>query len=63
MTDLLRPAEVAVLLGVSAKTVSRWADLGALPVIITVGGHRRFRRADVLALAAEMGLLPPGESS
>ncbi|WP_232280684.1 MerR family transcriptional regulator [Chloroflexus aggregans] len=40
------------LLGVHSSTLRRWADEGAIPVYITPGGHRRFARADILALAA-----------
>jgi excisionase family DNA binding protein len=55
MTDstsdlLLTPREVADILGVSAVTVGRWARTGVLePSVRTPGGHRRYRRADVLA--------------
>lgn len=45
--DLLTPGEVATLLRVDARTVSRWARDGKLPSIRTVGGHRRFRRAEI----------------
>jgi excisionase family DNA binding protein len=46
----LRTAEVAELLHVSAKTVGRWAREGRLPHQKTLGGHRRFREADVREL-------------
>jgi excisionase family DNA binding protein len=49
--DLLRPREVAELLGVTRPTVARWAREGLLkPVARTPGGHRRYRRGEVLAL-------------
>jgi excisionase family DNA binding protein len=41
-TTHLRTAEVADLLHVSPKTVSRWALEGKLPFIKTLGGHRRY---------------------
>ena len=44
------PAQAAALLGVSSRTIGRWASLGHLPFITTVGGHRRFRESDVLQL-------------
>ncbi|MDN5272043.1 helix-turn-helix domain-containing protein [Chloroflexus sp. MS-CIW-1] len=44
------------LLGVHASTLRRWADEGAVPVYITPGGHRRFARADILALASRRPL-------
>ena len=46
----LTPGQAAELLGVCSRTVARWADLGHLPFITTLGGHRRFRESDVLAL-------------
>jgi excisionase family DNA binding protein len=41
MTDYLKPAEVAALLGVNAKTVKRWIRAGKLDAIKTPGGHWR----------------------
>jgi excisionase family DNA binding protein len=43
----LRPAEVAGLLSVSPKTVSRWAKEGKLPFLKTLGGHRRYPAAEI----------------
>lgn len=45
--DLLTPAEVAAILRVDAKTVTRWANEGRIPSTRTPGGHHRYRRADV----------------
>lgn len=47
---LLTRAEVAALFGVRPATVSQWAKSGRLPAIRTLGGHRRFRYGDVVAL-------------
>jgi excisionase family DNA binding protein len=47
--ELLRPVEVARMFGVDPKTVTRWANTGRLSVIVTPGGHRRFRRDEVMA--------------
>lgn len=44
------------LLGVHSTTLRRWADAGAVPVYITPGGHRRFARQDIEALAARHSL-------
>ena len=44
---LLTCVEVAELLRVDPKTVSRWAKAGRLPSIKTPGGHVRFRRSVV----------------
>ena len=46
----LRPAEVADLLSVSPKTVSRWAKEGKLPFLKTLGGHRRYPAAEIQKL-------------
>ena len=47
----LRTAEVADLLSVSPKTVSRWAKEGKLPFLKTLGGHRRYPEAEIRELA------------
>lgn len=47
---LLTPAEVAALFRVDPKTVTRWAKAGKLNSIRTLGGHRRYRAAEVYAL-------------
>jgi excisionase family DNA binding protein len=48
--ELLTPAEVAALFYVDPKTVMRWADAGRLTSVKTLGGHRRYRAAEVHAL-------------
>jgi excisionase family DNA binding protein len=52
--EYLRPGEAAKLLHVSPKTIDRWAADGRIPCIVTLGGHRRFRVGDVLAVAEQM---------
>ncbi|HYX43829.1 MAG TPA: helix-turn-helix domain-containing protein [Acidimicrobiales bacterium] len=52
--EYLRPSEAAKLLHVSPKTIDRWAADGRIPCIVTLGGHRRFRIDDVLAVAEQM---------
>jgi excisionase family DNA binding protein len=47
---LLTPSEVASLFRVDVKTVTRWANAGRITSIRTLGGHRRFREIEVLAL-------------
>jgi excisionase family DNA binding protein len=47
---LLTPAEVAALFRVDPKTVTRWAKAGKISAIRTLGGHRRFREAEILEL-------------
>jgi excisionase family DNA binding protein len=47
---LLTPSEVASMFRVDPKTVTRWAKAGKLTSIRTLGGHRRYREAEVRAL-------------
>ena len=55
--QLLTPSEVAQLFRVNPKTVTRWARAGKISAIRTLGGHRRFRRAEIEAvLRAEEAL-------
>ena len=49
---LLTPAEVAKLFRVDPKTVTKWAKAGKLTFIKTLGGHRRYREAEVRAFLA-----------
>ena len=49
---LLTPGEVATLFGVDPTTVANWAKSGKLQAIKTLGGHRRFRAAEVQLLFA-----------
>ena len=53
-SSYLRTAEVADLLYVSPKTVSRWAKEGKLPFMKTLGGHRRYPAAKIRELAEEL---------
>lgn len=57
---LLTPAEVATMFRVDPKTVTRWAKAGKLTSIRTLGGHRRYREAEVRALLSG---LPPNSSA
>jgi len=53
MTDskeLMTPSEVAEVLRVDAKTVTRWAERGLIRAIKTPGGHNRFYRTDIDAI-------------
>ncbi len=49
---LLTPGEVATMFRVDAKTVSRWAKLGKIPFVWTLGGHRRYPEKAVRELLA-----------
>ena len=50
----LTPSQAARILHVSPKTVDRWADQGRIPCVVTLGGHRRFSREAIQAIADEM---------
>ncbi|MFY0409738.1 BldC family transcriptional regulator [Solicola sp. PLA-1-18] len=50
---LYTPGEVARMFRVDPKTVTRWAQAGKLPVVLTLGGHRRFP-ADAIRAALEL---------
>jgi excisionase family DNA binding protein len=50
----LYPGEVAALLHVSPKTISRWAKDGKLPFLRTLGRHRRFPEREIRELAARL---------
>jgi excisionase family DNA binding protein len=47
---LLTPGEVAILMRVDPKTVTRWANAGRIESIRTPGGHRRIPSSAVDAL-------------
>src|SRR3972149_218605 len=49
--DWLSLSGVAQLLGVHPSTVRLWSDKGVLPTHRTSGGHRRYRRDEVLLWA------------
>jgi excisionase family DNA binding protein len=48
--SLLTPREVSQMFRVDSKTVVRWARAGKLSSIRTLGGHRRYREAEVREL-------------
>jgi len=56
----LRTAEVADILHVSPKTVSRWAKEGKLPFLKTLGGHRRYPEIKIRELANDLREEPTG---
>lgn len=53
--DSLSTREAASILGIHVSTLNLWAREGRIAHQRTIkGGHRRYRRADVEALAREM---------
>lgn len=58
-TAYVRPGEVAELLGVAVKTVSRWCDQGRIAgAVRTAGEHWRIPRSELDRLRA--GRATPG---
>ncbi len=53
---MLTPGELARMVHVDSKTVSRWCRTGKLAAVITPGGHRRIPIAEILRLLSEMGM-------
>jgi excisionase family DNA binding protein len=51
--DLLSPREVAEVFGIRPRTVARWARTGRLSPARTLGGHRRYARAEIRALLGD----------
>ena len=51
MDEWLTLSDAAKLLGVHPSTVRLWSDKGALPVHKTQGGHRRYKRGEILLWA------------
>lgn len=54
--NLLTPAKVASLLGVSPITVRKWAQKGIIPAHVTAGGHRRFYYSEIEQFARAKGM-------
>ncbi len=51
----MAPTPAAELVGLSPDTLASYAQSGRLPSRRTPGGHRRYRRSDVLALMTPEG--------
>lgn len=51
-TATLTTRQVAERFGVNPQTVITWANSGKLPHFRTMGGHRRYYEADVIAALA-----------
>lgn len=58
-SEFLSTNKAAELLGVGTTSIKRWADEGRLQCIKTAGGHRRFRRSEVLSMMEE----PPADTA
>jgi excisionase family DNA binding protein len=60
---LMVTSEVAELFRVTSTTVIRWAEKGRITCSRTIGGHLRFQRAEIEALARSVGIAVPELSS
>jgi excisionase family DNA binding protein len=58
----LRSGQVAKLMGLSPKTVSRYAKEGKLPYVRTLGGHRRYEERAIRELLATNTFRPDEEA-
>ena len=54
MSESLRLSEAARLLAVGDTTLKRWTEEGRIPCERTAGGHRRFRRDEVLKFRSSL---------
>jgi len=53
MNHTLSSKQVAELLGVNESSVKRWADSGMLSCYKTPGGHRKFKKNDILIFSSK----------
>jgi excisionase family DNA binding protein len=51
LVDWLTLQDASEMLGVATSTLRRWGDAGRVPMKRTLGGHRRFARAEIARLA------------
>lgn len=50
---LLTSGKAAAICGVASGTMRRWAEAGKITVILTLGGHRRYRESEVRRIRRE----------
>jgi excisionase family DNA binding protein len=56
MKNYLTPNQVAELLMVSPSAIRLWSEKGELKALLTAGGHRRFKLADIKAFAIQRNI-------
>lgn len=54
LSEYVKIAEAARILGASQNTVRSWADQGRIPVTRTPSGYRLFRREDLVSFLKEI---------
>src|ERR687886_146493 len=52
--EWLTLGQAAKYLGVAQSTIRKWSDQGRVPAFYTPGGHRRYRRRDLVLLDVMM---------
>jgi excisionase family DNA binding protein len=60
--EWLSLSEVAEILGVHPSTIRNWANQGQIPVHRTKGGHRRFKRSEVVLWQQTQRIEDPNEA-
>lgn len=60
---LIKLAEAALILGVGDTTLKRWTEENRIACERTLGGHRRFRRSEVLRLKASLSGESPASAT
>ena len=60
--DILTTNEAAALLGFARTSLINWVEKGELESSVTPGGHRRFKRADLIQFATTHGFVVKGEN-
>lgn len=50
--ELMTSAEVAAMFGVNRSTPVQWAKSGRISAVRTPGGHRRYRKGEIVELLA-----------
>ena len=51
-SDMMRPSEAALLLGIHPKTLARMAQSGSISSLVLPSGHRRYSREDIYSMRA-----------
>jgi predicted site-specific integrase-resolvase len=50
VSELMRPAHAALVLGIHTKTLSRMALAGSIKSVVLPSGHRRYVKSDIETL-------------
>ncbi len=64
--ELMTSAEVAAMFGVNRSTPVQWAKTGRISAVRTPGGHRRYRKGEIIELlngGSQQATRPSDETS